>query len=81
MSNNPIHFTKKEIADGLKNGHEYEWSFGGKEYYLLPTWSNPPIVFQIKGGPSKLYNDIDEIIADGFDLISMMDGNSELYEY
>ncbi len=81
MSNEPMRITKKDIVEGLKFGHEYEWIYEGIKYSLLPTWSKPAIYFCIEGSNAKSYNSIDEIIKDGYDLVKMMDNNPELYEY
>ena len=81
MSDQPIRMTREDIIEGLSCGHEYEWLFEGIKYYLLPTRSEPEISFQAGTAQVKLYRDVDEIIADGYDLVSMMDNNPDLYEF
>lgn len=81
MPDQPIRMTREDIVEGLRRGHEYEWLFEGIKYYLLPTWSEPEISFQAGTAQAKLYHDVDGIIADGYDLVSMMDNNPDLYEF
>lgn len=80
MSEELMKFDKQTIAEGLKRGHEYEWTYKGKNYSLCPMIPAKTILFFVEGIGNKEYLDIDEIISAGFDLVEMMNENPDLYE-
>ncbi len=80
MAEELLKFDKQGIIDGLKHGHEYEWTYEGRTYSLCPMLPAETVLFFCEGIGSKAYPSVDAIIADGFDLVKMMNENPDLYE-
>ena len=70
-----------ELVVGLSHGHEYQWTYLGKEYSLLPGYEAGGVYFIVKGKGGKKYPDVDSIIQDGNDLVAMTTDNPTLDEF
>ena len=73
--------SKEELIQNLNKGHEYQWTYEGKEYSLFLRRNTGMIWFYSEDQAGKEYRDIDEVIADGYDLLTMMADNSTLDEF
>ena len=73
--------TKNVLIKNLKAGHEYQWSYNGKRYSLLPRNNTGMIFFYMEGSEGKEYSSVDEIITSGYDLLTMMNDNPTLDEF
>ena len=73
--------SKQELITGLQKGHEYQWTYEGQEYSLLLRRNTGTIWFYSGGKTGKEYRDIEEIIAEGYDLIAMTTDNPTLDEF
>ena len=73
--------SKDELATGLKHGHEYQWTYLGIDYSLLPGYDSGGVYFVVKGQGERKYPDVDAVIQDGFDLVAMTTDNPTLDEY
>lgn len=73
--------SKDELIEGLNHGHEYQWTYLGKEYSLLPGYEAGGVYFIVKGQEARKYQDVDSVIQDGYDLVAMTTDNPTLDEF
>lgn len=73
--------SKEELIQSLNKGHEYQWTYEGKEYSLLLRRGTGMIWFYSEDQAGKEYRGIEEVIADGYDLLTMMTDNPTLDEF
>lgn len=85
---------KTEIRELLNHGHELEWEWNSLCFSLLPVWDDPNDQYHVHNTKAdfcvvdnektivdKIYNSLDEIISEGYDLETMCDDSNPTFSY